>query len=161
MSSRSSDVSLVIRARDEAQKTIDAVSGALNKLYGIQNKVAGSAEDTGANISQLATVLGTLDKAYTALAGGAERAETAFTKQKAAIAGQRQELQALQAQATAAQAALQRLNGADAIVSAGRDQSGRLSQIKVVAAEYDRLSGQIQKLARSIATQEAGLNSST
>lgn len=161
MSSRNSDVSLVIRARDEAQKTIDAVSGALNKLYGTQNKVAGSAEDTGANISQLATVLGTLDKAYTALAGGAERAETAFAKQKIAIAGQRQELQALQAQATAAQAALQRLNGADAIVSAGRDQSGRLSQIKLVAAEYDRLSGQIQKLARSIATQEAGLNNST
>lgn len=161
MSSRSSDVSLVIRARDEAQKTIDAVAGALNKLYGIQNKVAGSAEDTGQNIGQLATVLGTLDKAYTSLAGGAERAETAFAKQKAAVASQRQELQALQAQATAAQAALQRLNGADAIVSAGRDQSGRLSQIKVVAAEYDRLSGQINKLARSIATQEAGLNNST
>lgn len=55
---------------------------------------------------------------------------------------------------------MQRLNGADAIVSAGRDQSGRLSQIKLVAAEYDRLNGQIDKLARSIATQEAGLNSS-
>lgn len=161
MNSRSSDVQLVIRARDEAQKTIDAVSGALNKLFGIQNKVAGSAEETGANISQLATVLGSLDKAYTALAGGAERAETAFTRQKAAIAGQRQELQALQAQANAAQAALQRLNGADAIVSAGRDQSGRRTQIKVVASEYDRLSNQIEKLARSIATQEAGLNSST
>lgn len=160
MSGRNSDVQLVIRARDEAQKTIDSVSGALTKLFGIQNKVSGSAEETGQNIGQLASILGTLDKAYSSIAGATERAETAFNRQKAAISGQKAELQALQAQATAAAGALERLNSGDAIVNAGRDQSGRLSQLKVVQAEYDRLSTQIDKLARSIATQEVGLNSS-
>lgn len=161
MSSRNSDVSLIIKARDEASKTLDAVNGAMNKLFGLQSKVADSASETSGNLGQLAAVLGTLDKAYSSLTGGAERAEASFNRQKASIAGQREELRALQAQATSAQAALQRLNGADAIVNAGRDQSGRLAQIKTVQAEYDRLSTQVEKLARSIATQESGLNSST
>lgn len=161
MSSRNSDVSLVIKARDEATKTLDAVNGAMNKLFGLQGQVADSASETSGNLGQLAAVLGTLDKAYSSLTGGAERAEASFNRQKASIAGQREELRALQAQATSAQAALQRLNGADAIVNAGRDQSGRLAQIKTVQAEYDRLSTQVEKLARSIATQESGLNSST
>ena len=74
MSSRSSDVQLVIRARDEAQKTIAGIEGALNKLFGAQEKVAGSANVTGGNISDLAAIIGTLDKAYANLAGNATNA---------------------------------------------------------------------------------------
>lgn len=160
MASRNSDVTLVVRARDEAQKTLDSVSGALEKLFGAQNKVAGSAEKTGANISELAKIAGTLDKAYATIAGSADKAAGAFERQRSAISEQRSQLQAVQQQATAAAAALAKLNSADSIVGAGRNQAPRLAQIKLITAEYDRLQNQSSKLATSIATQERALDGS-
>lgn len=160
MASRNSDVTLIVRARDEAQKTIDNVTGALNKLLGVQQKVSGSAAGTGSNIAELGKVLATLDKAYSSISGSAANAATAFERQRSAISDQRAQLAAVQQQATAAAAALAKLNSADAIVDAGRNQAPRLAQLKLVSAEYERLQREASKLAGSIARQEDALGTS-
>lgn len=160
MASRNSDVQLVIRAKDEAQKTIDAVAGALDSLFKSQNNVSTSATKTGSSIADLARIAGTLDKAYASISGGADRAAQAFERQQKAVGEQRNQLSALQKQAQSAANVLAKLNGADAIVGAGRDQAGRLAQIKTISAEYERLQSQMSKLASGIATQDRALGSS-
>lgn len=160
MASRNSDVTLVVRARDEAQKTINNVTGALNKLLGVQQKVSGSAADTGSNIAELGKVLATLDKAYASISGSAANAATGFERQQRAIGEQRAQLAAVQQQATAAAAAMAKLNSADAIVNAGRDQAPRLAQLKLATDEYQRLQREAGKLATSVARQEDALGTS-
>lgn len=153
MATRNSDVTLVIKARDEAQKTLDAISSALERLSGNQQTAGKSGGD-------LASIIAALDKGYAALAGTAKTAESAFAGQKSAIAAQKSELKALQDQAASAAAVLAKLNSAESIVNAGRDQSGRLATVKLVTQEYDRLTAAQTRLATSIATQENALGNS-
>jgi hypothetical protein len=153
------DVNLVIRAKDEASRAFEQATTVLEQLVGINTKVGTSASNAASDLAKLAEIAVTLDKVYTAVNGSAERAATGFSRQQTAIAAQRNELAALQAQAKNAQAAIERLNGAEAVVAAGRNQQPRLQALQQVTAEYNRLEQAQQRLKSSIAIAEAELNS--
>lgn len=153
------DVNLVIRAKDEASRAFEQATSVLEKLVGINARVGHSATDAGSDLAKLASIALDLDKVYAAVNGSANRAADSFARQQAALAGQRESLAAVQAQANAARAALEKLNGAEAIVSAGRNQGPRLQQIEQVVAEIRRLEQSEQKLKSSIALVEADLDS--
>lgn len=161
MANGRSDATLVIRARDEAQKTINAVGDALQRLLGIQDDVSKSGVKTGGSIADLATILKTLDGAYTKIAGSAESAAAALQRQKTAIAEQKNGLAAVQVQAESAARTLSRLNNeANQIGPRVGGLDPLLKQIKLVSQEYDRLDAEASRFARTIATQEAGLSTS-
>lgn len=153
MASRATEVSLVIKARNEADRAIQSVTNALNGLY--TSTEAGEKKVVG-----LTTALAAVDKAVGAINAATDRGEAAFGGLTARITENRRELEALKAQAASAAAALDRLNGADAIVNAGRDQSGRIAQIKTLQNAYDDLQAKIAKLGGTISADENRINSS-
>jgi len=158
MATNRRDVQLLIRAKDEASKAFDAASQSLEKLLGVNNDVGASADKAGSRLQDLAKQAGALDKAYAQISSGADTAAAAFARQEARLAENRAQLAALEGQANGAAAALKRLNSPDAIVDAGRDQSGRLAQIKLLETQYDKLIAQQDRLRASLAQQEAALD---
>ena len=153
-SSRNADVNLVIRARDEASKSIDSVAGALDSLLS-------DATNTSGGVAELGKTLGALDRAFTAITGKADAAGAAFDRQQSAIGSNKAQLAAIVAQAEAASRALAGLreNIVDEVL-AGRDQAPIIAQIKAVEQEQASLASRADKLTRTIATQEAALNGS-
>jgi len=158
MATNRRDVSLVVRAKDEATKAFESAAAALESLLGVNTKVGASATQTGTRLEDLAAIALTIDKAYGKISGAADNAAAAFARQQASITESKSQLAALKGQAEAAAAAIARLKSADAIVDAGRDQSGRIAQLTFLTEQYDRLQAQQAKLTGSIAAQEAALD---
>lgn len=154
MASRNTDINLVIRAKNEADQAIGAVSGALKSLLG-------GAEDASDGVSDLGQTLASLDKAFGAVSGKADAAAAAFQRQQSALASNRDELAAIVAQAAAASQAMEHLRASivDEVL-AGRDQGPVIAQMKLVQREQDALANQADKLTRTIATQEGALDGS-
>lgn len=153
-SSRNADVNLVIRAKNDADQAIRAVSGALDSLLG-------DATDASGGVVELGKTLGALDRAFAAISGKADAAGAAFDRQQSAIASNKAQLAAIVAQAEAASRALAGLReGIVDEVLAGRDQAPIIAQIKAVEQEQASLARRADKLSRTIAMQEAALNGS-
>lgn len=151
---RNADVNLVIRAKNEADQAIKAVSGALDSLLG-------DATDASDGVAELGKKLGALDRAFAAISGKADAAGAAFERQQSAIASNKAALAAITAQAEAGSRALAGLReGVVDEVLAGRDQAPVIAQIKAVEQEQASLASRADKLTRTIATQEAALNGS-
>lgn len=146
-----SDTVLVIRAKDEAQSTLNAVNKALDDLLN-------SFRDGGSQTAQFARGMAAIDAAMAKISTQANTTEAAFKRVNDAIAGRRGDLAATIAQLNAARDALTRLNSADSIVAAGRDQSGRLAQVKAVSAAIAELETQQRRLTGEIAKMEAGIS---
>ncbi len=87
-----------------------------------------------------------------------DAAAAAFVRQQQSIAGSKDQLQALIAQAQAAESAIAKLNSPAAVVDAGRDQAGRLAQIRAIEQEQANLATRAAALTRTIAAQEAALD---
>ncbi len=69
------DVDLVIRARDEAKNTLDAITAAVDKFTGAQNKMQGEAEQSGGALADLGASLVTLRKNFAGLTGQGQIAQ--------------------------------------------------------------------------------------
>ena len=154
MASRNTDINLIIRAKNEADQAIGAVSGALKLLLG-------GAEDASEGVSDLGQTLASLDKAFGTVSGKADAAAAAFQRQQSALASNRDELAAIVAQAAAASQAMDHLRASivDEVL-AGRDQGPVIAQMTLVQREQDALANQADKLTRTIATQEGALDGS-
>jgi hypothetical protein len=152
------DVNLVIRAKDEAGKAFESAASALEKLLATNTAVGASAQKTGERLRELAATGAALDRAYAQITRSADGAEAAFARQQASLAEQRSQLAALVGQSEAAARAIARLKSADAIVDAGRDQSGRITQLRFLEQQYDRLEAQQSKLRTAIASGEDALD---
>lgn len=85
MATRNTDVNLVIRARNEADRAINSVSEALAKLLGVQEGVAGSSAKVGAGVTELAATMLNLDKAAGTLSGAYDKAESSASRQAAPV----------------------------------------------------------------------------
>ena len=153
MTTRQTEVSLVIRAKNEADRAINTVADALN---GLLETASGGESKLGA----LATSLASVDKAAATIQGAVTKGEQAFNALGNTVKARRADLEALKDQARAAAAEIARLNGGEAIVGAGRDQGPRLAQLQTVQAAYQKLQGEITRLSGSIAADEGRLNNS-
>jgi hypothetical protein len=148
------DVNLVIRAKDEASRAFEQATSVLEQLVGINSRVGSSATDAASDLSKLAAVAVTLDKVYAQVNGSAERAATGMERQQLRSPVRRPSLPPSRRRLRAP-AALAKLNGAEAVVAAGRNQAPRIQQIEQVTAEINRLQQSEQKLKSSIALAEA------
>lgn len=103
MANGNRDVSLVIRAKNEASRTLDTISSSLDELRKSQNSVDTSGTKTGNTLQKLGTELGKLRQqvgganSLDKLAGSMEKAAGAVANLEAATAKNRQEQTALQA----------------------------------------------------------------
>lgn len=153
------DVSLVIRARDEAGKAFQTATAALEGLLGANQQVGASASKTGNRLQELAEAALAFDKTALKIFGSADNAASAFDRMGKAVADSKAQLASLQAQADGAQRAKAQLQQQIVdTVSAGGDQAPLVAQLKLVEREYDRLIGTQSKLSASIAAQESALN---
>jgi murein DD-endopeptidase MepM/ murein hydrolase activator NlpD len=153
-SSRNADINLIIRARDDASKSIEPVARALDSLLG-------DATDASGGVAELGKTLGALDRAFAAISGKADAAGAAFDRQQSALAANKAQLAAIVAQAEAASRALTGLReGIVDEVLAGRDQAPIIAQIKAVEQEQASLANRAEKLTRTIAAQESAANGS-
>ncbi|QPZ53237.1 tape measure protein [Achromobacter phage vB_AchrS_AchV4] len=150
------DVDLVIRARNEASKTLGAINDALERLTSGQDKLTSSSEKTGSALSKLgsetarlfAQVEGT--KAFSQLTADVDRATAAFQRQEAELAETEAQLRSMQTQASAAA-------GVQAKYRAQVEQSAKSTaelkqQLKEAEASYKAMS----KTAQSARTPGAG-----
>lgn len=76
--SRTSDINLVIRARDESTRAVDLITGALNRMFSGQEKVTTSA-------AGLAAGLAAVDKAVASTAAAQEKLATSATRHAQAV----------------------------------------------------------------------------
>lgn len=153
MASRDTSVNLVIRARNEADRAINTVTKAVDNLLN-------TTEQGGNKVALLTKALLEVDKAAGTIAAGADRGETAFNKLGAQVVARRADLESLKNEAKAAAETIRNLNSGDAIINAGRNQSGRLAQLKAAEDGYRALQAQIERLGATIASDEARLNGS-
>lgn len=154
------DVSLVIRARDEATAAIEGVTASLNKLFAGQQNVAGSSKATGNSLAEMAAIVASVDKAVSTITGTADRAEQAFDRMGSALTRRKQELADYKIQAQEAARAISVLSDANAIVGAGRDQTARIAQVRELQTVYDGLQKKIAALGSTIASEEQRIDSS-
>jgi Prophage tail length tape measure protein len=147
------DVTMTIRARDNASASLLTINEALQRVTTSQGGTAAGASD-------LSAALGTVDKAAGSINAVADRAAAGLAKMQSRIAGSRDELDRLQREASDASRALATLQSPDAIVSAGRDQSGRLAQVAELQRQYERLQREIGRVTATIATEESRIDSS-
>jgi hypothetical protein len=158
--SNSRDVALVIKARDEASRAIDTISSSLTKLFGSQEQVAGSANKTGTSIAEMAKIMAGVDKAVAAVASSADRAEQRFDSLSASVARRKQDLAQFTREAEEAARLIAKLSSPDAIVAAGRDQGGRIAQLRALEAAYPQLERKIESTTRSLAEEQRALDGS-
>ncbi|QJU56825.1 hypothetical protein HL653_02605 [Sphingomonas sp. AP4-R1] len=151
MSSRSTDVNLIVRARTEGEKAISALGDAIETL--LNNANGGSAD-----IAELGKTLASLDKAAATIVGSVDKAGAALDRQKTSITQNKAALGALVAQQQAASSALDRIQSTivDRLLG-GHDTTQQVAQLRALGEEQQRLGGQVDRLRESIRRQEAEL----
>ncbi|ALJ12542.1 peptidoglycan DD-metalloendopeptidase family protein [Sphingopyxis macrogoltabida] len=144
------DVSLVIRARDEASRAVTAIDDALRGLFDTQKQVASGATSVSSGFRKVITTLAGLDKAY-ARANAATDASTAATeRQLSAFSRNQDALASYRKQLDAAKASQQRFN--DTI---GPKTEASQQRYALVGQEIKSLEGNIKSLERELTKQES------
>ncbi len=150
MVTRTSDVNLVIRARNEADAAIKSVSGALQSLFS-------DAETAGDGVGDLGRSVVALDKAFGTISGSVDEADAALNRQRSAVVESKAALAALAVQASEARRVLDGFgNQADKGFVGPRTESFTKGYASVLA-EAERLDRGILKLTGTVKAQEAGL----
>ncbi|AOR76568.1 peptidoglycan DD-metalloendopeptidase family protein [Novosphingobium resinovorum] len=152
---RQTDVSLVIRARDEGTKAVKAFESALSDLLSTQKQVASGSTNTASGITQTISALAGLDKAYSQISGSINRGADAFERQLTSLASNQAQLRALTRQLEAARAAQSKM---DSFV--GPPTREAMSRYQGVAAEVKNLEAQYRSLEREVSRQDAGFQRS-
>jgi len=179
MPGRRRDVELVIRARDAASKTVDAVSGAIRDLGSEQSRLSNSANQTDSALDRLGSTFRNLSSNLRGLTV-VERLETEFNKAEGAIkrlegsvrdsvsendrlaaSVQRaeREYESLTAAANQAQAAVDRERASKAESRAEQTRANR--ELRAGVTARDRLTRSEERLEASIVKQNATLREAT
>lgn len=115
MANGNRDVDLVIRARNEASKAVDAVTSALGDLTRAQTGVTKGSEKTGGSLAELGAVLSKLNQqiggvsTLDRLAGSMERAAGSVTRLESSITSLKNEQADLAADVQVTESAMARL----------------------------------------------------
>lgn len=173
------DVELVIRARDEAAKTIDAVGKALQGLVGQQEATSASASKVEGSLGRITNALGGLDKALRGvsigqkLAAETDKATAAMTRLEEessktaaeaiklgkAAAQAAQDYTKLKAEAENLSGSLQRQKGV--VESTAASQSKLVQALRAATNERDKLATADKNGATALAAQEARVAAAT
>lgn len=152
------DVQLVVKARDEASRAIDAVAGSITKLLERQTAAGSSASVTAGKYGEMAVALAEIEKANGLVAGAANQAESAFKRQSSTLAETQAQLQATRAQienvGKAVAAAQTKLVD---IKIGGGDTSPIIAQIAGADAALKNLIATEGRLSQSVKSQETAL----
>lgn len=169
------DVDLVIRARDEAAKTVDTITKALNDFYDGTKRLDQGAEKSESALTQLGAAITKMDKAIND-ASGTERLARDLDKASSALARLESRFESSQQEADQQGQALSRntqlldrytakLEGATqaldrqkgAVAAARKDQKGLAAAQNEAATAVERLSAKQAKLPGQIERQTAAV----
>lgn len=153
MATRSTDVNLVIRARNEADAAIKSVSGALQSLFN-------DAETAGDGVGDLGKSVVALDKASGAISGSVDKADAALNRQRSSVVESKAALASLVVQASEARRILESFGDQASKGFVGPRTESFTKNYAGVLAESERLDRGIAKLTGAVQAQEAGLASS-
>lgn len=128
-------IDLVIRARNEADRAIESVTGALNRLLGSQDATSKSAVSLAADMAALV-------KASATVGDAATRGEEAFKRQQAALVAAKGQYVAVKVEADYAAKALENLRAKASMV--GPQQGGP----EKLAADIKAASAALKTLER-------------
>lgn len=155
---RKGDVDLIIRAKNEASRTLETIARAVEKLTDAQGDLSASADKTGSSLSDIAKVAGTVSAAYSKIVSDVDRAATSYDRQERNLAELRAQHQSLTAQMEAAARVQSRLRSESE--KDGADKKALADQLKRVESAYGTLASQSQRAATQIERQEKSLTES-
>lgn len=152
------DVQLIVRARDEASRAIDAVAGSITKLLERQTAAGSKASVVAGQFGEMAVALAEIEKANGLVTGATDRAEAAFKRQSNTLAETRAQLQSTRAQienvGKAVAAAQSKLVD---ISLGGGDTLPMIAQIAGADAALKNLISTESRLTASVKSQETAL----
>ncbi|MBV9569773.1 MAG: tape measure protein [Alphaproteobacteria bacterium] len=155
MTGRQTDVTMVIKAREEAGKAILTVADAIKTLTGAQEKLSSSSGATSSLLEQLKV-------ASLGLVGAVQKTDSAVDKAAASLAKQQKNLAETEAQLSAVKVQMEAAERAAAtlnttIAAGGKNAESYKLRLEGVTAEQARLSVQAKQLTSSITAQQAAL----
>lgn len=160
MAGNSRDVSLVIRAKNEASAGIKSVADALDLLSNAQGDVASGADRTDNKLDQLARGLAGLEAINKKIAASSEASAVAISRQA-------QSLVSTNGQITDRRARVEELNRALGFLAIEADKAfigpkrnGLTDQIKFVKSELRSAQGDLSRVTSTFDHQLAGLQQS-
>ena len=148
------DATLVVRAKNEASKSLDAISSALDALTKSQEKAGSSANQTGSLLNQLGSELSKLSSQINSTTG-MDKISNGMAKATDAVSRMEQGLTKLGEQAVQLDADIAKAEGAVAGFASQADRlRGILNEQKVAVASAK---GEFQKLGNEVKSAEADL----
>ena len=154
MATRTSDVNLIIRARTEGEKAVEALGNLINGL-------GGNAATANVGVAELGSGLATLDKLFATVSGKADTAAQAFGRQTGALANAKAELRDLTRQASEYERNMDSVRqGIVSGVLSGKDVSPLRSTLVELNGEMGKLDTRSVQLRRTIDGLESGVNAS-
>lgn len=169
------DVELIIRARNEAGRAINSITGALRELTQAQESAQESALGTDATIGKLGAGLRSLERimqqsgskagrSFSQVEAAVDRASESLSKQKARLNETRAQYDALVGQLARAKEALSglRLNVFEEFQAGRGDSAGPLQErMRATKAAYDELTSEVERLRGAMAAQEREVDQSS
>lgn len=169
------DVELVIKAKDDAAKVVDAVTAAINRFVDSQEDLKGQGKKTNSTLAGLGSALADLDKTLRGMSGAErltkelDRATKAVEAQKKALADTQNEYNQLQqrltktAQQTTAlrdsmsklDASLQKQNGA--LAKAKESHAALGAELRKADSDQTKFANAQTRLGQRLADQEKKL----
>lgn len=171
------NVELIIKARDDASKALNAVNQALEELAGVQGKVAGGSSklsgalDRGSKEAKdfaAALKAGTVGSANAAeaalnkIVSAINKSTGALAQQKADLRESGQAYAALKAQAEAAAAAIKKLKAGEAVTSTrGGANANQAAALKAAEQAYKQLTREMARAEQAMQRQDAAITKSS
>lgn len=157
---RTSDVQLVIRARNEAQRTLDQLNSAVQRLAGSQDGLTASADRTGAELQQLERGLSQLQKYNASIAASIESATGAMSRQAQALLGTNAQIQDRKNRVAELTRALDILKREADQAFVGPRRNGLDASIKSAQGQLKQANADVARLSGTFNRELAALQSS-
>lgn len=175
MANKSGDVNLVVKARNDASKSLDIITKALTALTDTQGDLQSSSSKVSQTLDQFAKVAATVGSAYTKIQTDADKAATALARQESVLNENKAAYAALVGQMEAAGRAQDQLAKRSAELSAQQEKINRgktrygpptaevAAQIQALAAEQEQItrSAALAATAQTQLAREAARVAST
>lgn len=152
------DVQLVVRAKDEASRAIDAVAGSIAKLLDRQSAAGSKASTIAGQFGEMAAALADVEKANGLVAGAADRAVSRFAAQSAALDKTRADLAAVTQEMAELRRGLASVPSKIIDVKLAGGDIDTMQQFLINApARINNLTAAETRLTASVKTQETAL----
>jgi GH24 family phage-related lysozyme (muramidase) len=149
------DISLVIRARDEASRALNSIAKELDALASKQGEAGRSGSAFGASLATMVAQMAQFEKVSGLVAGAADRAEQAIQRTQQSITSNGQALAAVVQQLANARQAVARLE--KSVVEtrlSGGDTSALVGQLGGAKAAISELEAQQRRLRAAVTNGE-------